>query len=388
VCLAHAIYDETDPPSESSLWVAINAERAAALRDAEERRRTVESRWMMGISTQFEAVPLSEAGQSRWSAEVTLFKYQALGNSYLIFDPLINPNALRSMDSATRWIRMVCSHDYGIGSNGLLIGPNVAKGGMFEFRIFNSDGTQAQLSGNGSRIFARYLLDAGYANPMHKTRFSVVAVSPMSRVVVDVEPPLPDDARIVTDINIVPTYGPSAVEARPGSIQGSGLHFTVAALADIGRRYRMADKWGDSSLISIGNPHCVTFVDRPDLLPSIDLLKQLRAEFSLIADASSHYRGTVFRQGCNLQWCFIESRECVHLRIVERGEGPTLASGSSASAAAIAAYARGLIDESATIVMPGGDLRATLLFEEDEVNRIRIAGTAARVAEIWTDAPS
>ena len=341
----------------------------------------------MRVSTQLDVSAPSAVALPRSSAEVTLFKYQAIGNSYLIFDPKINLNAMRSIERATGWIRMVCSHDYGIGSNGLLVGPDVAANGMFEFRIFNSDGTQSQLSGNGSRIFARYLLDAGYADAARGTPFSIVAVSPMSRVVVDVEPPEPDDARIITDINVVPAFGPSAVDARPGSIQGSGLHFTVAALADIGRRHRMGDKWSDSSLVSIGNPHCVTFVDRPDLLPSIDFLTQLRSEFSLIADASPRSCGPIFRQGCNLQWCFIESRECIHLRIVERGEGPTLASGSSASAAVVAAYARGLIDENATVIMPGGILQAALLFEQDEIRGIRIAGTAERLAEIKVAQP-
>jgi diaminopimelate epimerase len=341
----------------------------------------------MPVSPQLDISAVSATGLPRWSGEVTLFKYQALGNSYLIFDPQINLNAMGSMERATGWIQLVCSHDYGIGSNGLLVGPDVAVNDVFEFRIFNSDGTQAQFSGNGSRIFARYLLDAGYADGAHGAPFSVVAVSPMSRVVVDVEPPEPDDADIITNINVVPGFGPSAVEARPGSVQGSGLHFTVAALADIGRRNRMGDKWGDSSLVSIGNPHCITFVDRSDLLPTVDFLTQLRSEFSLIADASPRSCSPIFRQGCNLQWCFIENRECIHLRIVERGEGPTLASGSSASAAVIAAYARGLIDENATVVMPGGTLQATLLFEADEIHRIRISGTAARIAEIRTDAP-
>jgi diaminopimelate epimerase len=183
-----------------------------------------------------------------------------------------------------------------------------------------------------------------------------------------------NDSRILTDINVVPLFGAIAVEAQPGSTQGSGLHFTVAALAGIGRRHRKGDKWAESSLISIGNPHCVTFVDRLNLLPSVDLLGQLRSEFSLIADAPLNSSGPVFRHRCNLQGCFVESKECIHLRIVERREGPTLASGSSASAAVIAAYARGLIDHGATVVVPGGTLEVSLLFHEDEIPVIRVAG--------------
>jgi diaminopimelate epimerase len=340
----------------------------------------------MRVSPQSDASALP-AEWPRPSADILLFKYQALGNSYLIFDPERNPNAIGAIENETDWIRAVCSHDYGIGSNGLVVGPEKLGKGLFEFRIFNSDGSQAQLSGNGSRIFARYLLEAGYADLAQGSAFSVVAVSSTSRVVVDVQPAALDDPRIVTDINVVPSFGAIAVEARPGSTQGTGLHFTVAALADIGRRHGEGDKWVDSSLISIGNPHCVTFAERLDLLPTVDLLGQLRAEFSLIADAPLNSSGPVFRHGCNLQWCFVESKECIHLRIVERGEGPTLASASSASAAVIAAYARGLIDHGATVVMPGGTLQVVLLFHEDEIRGIRVAGAAERLAEIRVAPP-
>jgi diaminopimelate epimerase len=318
---------------------------------------------------------------------ITLFKYQALGNSYLIFDPQRNLNAISSIEHAIEWVKMVCSHDYGVGSNGLLIGPDTIIDGVFEFRIFNSDGSQAQLSGNGSRIFARYLLDAGYVSSTPESTFSIAAISPMSRVVVDVQPPGSDDECILTTINVVPSFGAHAVGAQSGSIQGSGLNFTVSALADIGRRYRMGGKWIDSSLISIGNPHCITFVEKPDLLPSFEFLTQLRSEFSLIADTAPNFRNPVFREGCNLQWCSVESRERIQLRIVERGEGATLASGSSASAAVIAAYARGLIDEQATVVMPGGVLQVTVLFEDDEIRGVRIAGTAERLAEVRVALP-
>jgi len=114
----------------------------------------------MLVSPQTDPPPLS-AGWPRPSADILLFKYQALGNSYLIFDPRRNPNAISPIESETDWIRAICSHDYGIGPNGLLVGPEKIEAGLFEFRIFNSDGSQAQLSGNGSRIFARYLLEAG-----------------------------------------------------------------------------------------------------------------------------------------------------------------------------------------------------------------------------------
>jgi len=223
--------------------------------------------------------------------DVVLFKYQALGNSYLILDPKRNPGWPRPIQPEPGWINAVCDADHGIGSNGLLIGPDRINGTEFEFRIINSDGSQAQLSGNGSRIFARYLLDAGYADASDAAGFSVVAISPYARVVVDVRMLVSDDPRIVTDIHIVPSFGPIAVALQPGSSRGRGLYYTIAALADIGCRNRQGDQaWGDSSLVSIGNPHCTTFVATIGLLPSVDLLERLRAELSFYCRCLAGWR--------------------------------------------------------------------------------------------------
>jgi diaminopimelate epimerase len=90
--------------------------------------------------------------------------------------------------------------------------------GIFEFKVINSDGTPAQLSGNGSRIFARYLLDANYIGV--DKAFSVVVISPRSKVVVDILPMKRGDDRITTDIHAAPAFGPVAVKARKEAVQG------------------------------------------------------------------------------------------------------------------------------------------------------------------------
>jgi diaminopimelate epimerase len=132
----------------------------------------------------------------------------------------------------------------------------------------------------------------------------------------------------------------------------------------------------------------VSFVDSLDCLPSVDALTRLKCELSIIANRPGENVNPVFEEGCNLQWCFVENRRTLLLRIVERGEGPTLASGSSASAAVIAAYSRGLTDDTATIVMPGGSVDATLLFDDGRVRGVRLAGRAERLAEVRVIAPA
>lgn len=319
--------------------------------------------------------------------EVHLSKYQTLGNSYLIFDPIKN-GLMDELSPA--WIKMICDGNYGIGSNGLLVGPNNASGSTFEFRIFNSDGSQAELSGNGSRIFARYLMDAGYVEPAARQNFSIAALSSDQRQIrIDIIAESSLGAEIFTAIKIIPSFGPRAVGAVDGAVWSHTAGHTVAALADIGRRNGKGcgSAWSDSALVSIGNPHCVTFVGSADLLPSFELLKQQESELSLVADApSSRFANPVFINGCNLQWCFVESRRRVHLRIVERGEGPTLASGSSASAATIAAFKRGLIDRQVTVVMPGGSLTVTLLIHQNEIASVGLSAVVCKLAEIKMNA--
>lgn len=311
-----------------------------------------------------------------------LSKYQTLGNSYLIFDP--NKNGFEKMrfDPAQDWIKRICDQNYGIGSNGLIVGPDHCTPGSFEFRIFNSDGSQAQLSGNGARIFAQYLLDAMYVGCDQISEFEIVAVSrELDRVVVEVRAEEASSS-ITTTIMTAPYFGPFAVGASNGVSFGDCNSNTVAALVDIGQRTSRGS-WSDSTLLSIGNPHCVTFLEAYDLLPSIDFLKQMSSDLSFIADApQTGSQNAVFCDGCNLQWCFVEDRHHIHLRIVERGEGPTLASGSSAAAALIAAFMRGLVDYRATVIMPGGCLMLALSIRDGEIANVQISGEATLIARI------
>ncbi len=315
--------------------------------------------------------------------EIHLSKYQTLGNSYLVFDPI--KNGLHDVPSRA-WIRTLCDSNYGIGSNGLIVGPNKENDAVFEFRIFNSDGSQAELSGNGSRIFARYLMDAGYIAETVRQNFSIAAIAGDQRKIrIDVTAESSLGAEIFTAIRIAPLFGARAVGAIENAVWQNGAGHTVSALADIGRRKGQAggSAWLDSSLISIVNPHCVTFVTSASLLPSVQFLKQQQDELSLVADAPSQGSANpVFIDACNLQWCFVESRRRIHLRIVERGEGPTLASGSSASAATIAAFKRGLIDRQVTVVMPGGSLTVTLLIHQGEITSAGLSAVACKLADI------
>lgn len=309
---------------------------------------------------------------------IAVEKYQTLGNCYLLLDPVRNGLAGDGLPPVA-FVRRLCDPHLGIGSDGLLVGPEPLADGRFGLRILNSDGSRAEFSGNGSRIFARYLFDAGHAE--RRAGLTVIAGDGGEvRLGAWLEGETPDRP-IVTEMAAPLRLGPEAVGARPGGVVPRGDLFSVPAIDEAGRRLFGRTDWTRSLPLAIGNPHCVTLVDTLQALPSYAALRAAAPELARIADAPAP-GGTPgpFARGCNLQWVFAESRTRLHLRIVERGEGPTLASGSSASAAAVAAHRSGLVEPALTVVMPGGELPVRLGDAPDGGLSIRLTAPVTPIA--------
>jgi diaminopimelate epimerase len=243
-------------------------------------------------------------------ARVHYVKSHGLGNDYIVIDPASVPFAV-TPDA----VRIICDRHYGVGSDGiLLVVP--PSGGDFGVRIFNPDGSDAEKSGNGIRIFAKYLREHGYAS---QDRFSVDTAGGRVRVECTVR-----DGRVV---EVTADMGNVTFDERD-------------SLEVLGRSYRVTS-------LSIGNPHCVVFVDD-------------------LAGTDPHRLGPLiesdraFPAKTNVQFAEVLSRRHVAIEIWERGAGYTLASGTSSCAAAAAAHRRGMVDREVTVTMPGGDLEVTI----------------------------
>ncbi len=315
-----------------------------------------------------------------------LTKYQALGNSYLVLDPaqvsgpLPRPNGWL----APAFVRAVCDVNQGIGAEGLLLGPLDHPNG-FGVEIYNPDGSLAEKSGNGLRIFARHLLGTGRLEGPAGTTATLVTRIPGHEERVRVR--LDDRAGAIFTLDVgIPRFGPDAVglcapawtalDASP-----AGVVAPVLAAMPAQRSARFVP-------VSVGNPHCVCFLDQPDALPAADFADWDRAALRAIADEPAPGETGVFARGCNLQWAAPEARDRLALRIFERGAGPTPASGSSASAAAAAAFALGLVDARLHVVMPGGALDVALDVQAaGGLAGIAITGTAHPIAQLtyWPD---
>lgn len=237
-------------------------------------------------------------------------KSHGLGNDYIVIDPENVP-----FEVTREAARLICDRHYGVGSDGILL-VRPAAGGDFGLRIFNPDGSDAEKSGNGIRIFAKYLREHGYTE---RDAFTIATEG--GRVLVEC---VVRDGRVVevtADMGTV-TFDP--VE----SIDVAGRRLSVTSL-------------------SIGNPHCVLLVDD---LSAIDV----HALGPLVE------RHPVFPAKTNVQFAEVLSRSHLAIEIWERGAGYTLASGTSSCAAAAAAHRKGLVDGDITVTMPGGDLEVTV----------------------------
>jgi len=237
-------------------------------------------------------------------------KSHGLGNDYIVIDPANVPFAV-----TPEAVRLICDRHRGVGSDGILL---VSPGGGADFglRIFNPDGSEAEKSGNGARIFAKFLREHGYTD---EDRFTLD--TPGGRVTCALEREDGRVARVTVDM-------------------GKPRFDALDSIEVDGRRLEVTS-------VSMGNPHCVVIV--PDL-----------TKIDVHALGPKIERHPAFPKRTNVQFAEIVSRSEVRILIWERGAGYTLASGSSSCAVAAACQRKGLTDRDVTVSMPGGQLAITI----------------------------
>ncbi len=271
-------------------------------------------------------------------------KYHALGNDYLVLDPNESKEDLPKDE-----IIRICHRNFGLGSDGILHGPFASDVADFGLRILNPDGSEAEKSGNGLRIFARYLRDQGKAGSDSFTVHTLggivtCKVSPDAKVI-EVEM-----GRVSFHSDDVPVNvegDPREVLDEPIAISGHNLRYYAA---------------------TIGNPHCIVPVD--------EVSESFVREAGPVLENHAN-----FPNRTNVQFLQILDRNNVRIEIWERGAGYTLASGSSSSAAGAVAKKMGSCDEQITVHMPGGEIDLQI----DEDFNVTMTGPATRVGSMRLD---
>ncbi|HET7273959.1 MAG TPA: diaminopimelate epimerase [Longimicrobiaceae bacterium] len=251
------------------------------------------------------------------------FKGHGLGNDYIALD-----TESLSFSLTPPAIRLICDRHRGIGSDGILarVPSHLADFGL---RIYNPDGSEAEKSGNGLRIFAAYLLHETHVT----THSSFTVETPGGVVAMEILGESPTGA-----IDVRVEMGRASFQSADVGLAGPEREVDGEMLElEAGDRVTI-------TTVSLGNPHCVIFEDEVDV-------DDLRRRAPQISTHPSFTRGT------NVQFARAIDPGVVEAWVWERGAGETLASGSSACAVAAAALKRGLVsDREIEVRMPGGSL--------------------------------
>ena len=265
-------------------------------------------------------------------------KYHGLGNDYLVIHPADLQHELTPPA-----IRLICHRNYGVGSDGILLGPLPSSTCDFRLRIFNPDGSEAEKSGNGLRIFSRYLWDGGLVQSAPFTietaggNVRAQALDGGKSVTVEM-------GRVSFQSADIPVTGePREVINETMTVDGEALTYCAA---------------------TVGNPHCVVLRG--------EISERDARRFGPLIETDPRFPHRV-----NAQFMKILDRANIQIEIWERGAGYTLASGSSSSAAAAVAHKLGCCGNDITVQMPGGALRISI----DEHFAITMTGAVTHVCD-------
>ncbi|MFQ6083056.1 MAG: diaminopimelate epimerase [Candidatus Aminicenantia bacterium] len=254
-----------------------------------------------------------------------LVKAQVLGNDFLVIDQK-EVTRLKDLNS---FARIVCDRHYGIGADGLIITSMVNKErNEASFRIFNHDGTEAEVSGNGLRCAAAYLYYQGLVES-NQIKFSTSAGIRISELLEK------EDTSFSLRIDMgIPVLSSREIPFDDGSEYDRVVDYCLT----IGqKKYQI-------TALSIGNPHCVVFVSS---FPSRIEWHQLGGEIE------SH---PFFPHRTNVEFVKVINRNVIQALFWERGVGETLSSGSGACASAVASILKGLTDRKVKVKTSSGEL--------------------------------
>lgn len=275
-------------------------------------------------------------------------KYHGLGNDYLVIEP-----TYISAERARYLASKICHRNYGVGSDGLLLGPSQHESADFGLRIINPDGSEAEKSGNGLRIFARYLWDTGQVKG---EPFTIHTPGGIARAQVD-----------ATTQKISVTMGIASFDSQKIGISGEPRLV-------VGETMHFGKKTYCCTAVTVGNPHCVVL--------GTPVTEEVARSLGPLIEGDPR-----FLNRTNVQLMRIADEHNLEIQIWERGAGYTLASGSSASAAACAALRLNLCKSPVAVHMPGG----TLAVEIDNNYHVTQTGPAERIcggvlsAEVLSD---
>lgn len=266
-------------------------------------------------------------------------KWQACGNDFVFVNAMtmdIRPVVKKCVS--------ICNRNFGIGADGIIFVLPSEKATL-QMRIFNSDGSEAEMCGNGIRAFAKWAHELGLVSKHH---FSVETGAGI------LFPELLPDGKVRVDMG-VPHLNSSEI---PVTGFGDGMVVNRKLTNDL-HTYRI-------TCVSMGNPHCVIFTDDIDRISLEEIGSRLEAD--------AH-----FPRKTNVEFAQLLKKNLLRMRVWERGTGVTMACGTGTCATVVAAILNGLVEKEAEVILDGGNLHIS--WEDDSSAHVFMTGPAEKVFE-------
>ncbi len=268
-------------------------------------------------------------------------KMQGLGNDYVYIDA-IN----QKIENESSLAQFVSNRHFGIGSDGLIL---ICKSDVadFKMRMFNSDGSEAEMCGNGIRCVGKFVYDKGLTN---KTTVKIETLAGIKTLILNTKDGKVETARV--------DMGEPILEAEKIPVISNEKPVKNLILNAQGKEFKF-------TCVSMGNPHAITIVDNTEKFDVEKYGKVLEID-------------KAFPRKTNVEFAQILDRNNIKMRVWERGAGETLACGTGACATAVACNLNGLTDRRVNIELLGGTLQIEW---NEEDNHVYMTGPAVTVFE-------
>lgn len=250
-------------------------------------------------------------------------KYHGLGNDFILIDHRHSPTLTMTPTAAIA----LCDRHFGIGADGVIFVLPGQDDTDYTMRILNSDGSEPEMCGNGIRCLARFIADLEGLAPQATKTYRIHTLAGL------ICPELQPDGQVTVDMG-EPRLLAADIPTQLGEAEGKAI---AQPLTVAGQDWIV-------TCVSMGNPHCITFVDDVAAIP----LREIGPQFE-------HH--PVFPQRTNTEFIEVVAPDYIKMRVWERGAGITLACGTGACAAVVAGVLNQKCDRTATVELPGGNLR-------------------------------
>lgn len=267
-------------------------------------------------------------------------KYHGLGNDFILIDNRSKPDPLITSEQAVQW----CDRNFGIGADGVIFALPGQEGTDYSMRIFNADGSEPEMCGNGIRCLAQFLADLQGVTDSREYQIHTLAGV--------ITPKLEGDGKVRVNMGM-----PQLLASQIPTTLAQGDQKVIDVPLEVG-----GNSW-QVTCVSMGNPHCITYVEDVSAIP-----------LDIIGPQFEHH--SAFPKRTNTEFIQVVRPDYIKMRVWERGAGATLACGTGACASVVAGVLTGKCDRTCTVELPGGCLE----IEWSEVDqRIYMTGPAQRV---------